>query len=154
MHWATESEKYIILTLFYDQNYVNLSNLKFHPLCHTKSWFFWKSPKGVIRSRKGVIRSRKGVIRSHKGVIRSRKWVIRSRKGVIFKKMKTFHFQRIIWILNDMKKGKYLKTSTMVTVIFMQSVMEIALPIKKLSSKNWSNLSGVWRFSVTNFKLP
>jgi hypothetical protein len=29
---ATESEKYIILTLFYDQNYVNLSNLKFHPL--------------------------------------------------------------------------------------------------------------------------
>ena len=33
------------------------------------------------------------------------------------------------------KKGKYLKTSTMVTVIFMQSVMEIALPVKKLSSK-------------------
>jgi hypothetical protein len=28
----------------------------------------------------------------------------------------------------------------MVTVIFMQSVMEIALPVKKLSSKNWSNL--------------
>jgi hypothetical protein len=23
---------------------------------------------------------------------------------VIFKKMKTFHFQRIIWILNDMKE--------------------------------------------------
>ena len=45
LHWATESEKYIILTLFYDQNYVNLSNLKFHPLCHTKSSFFWKSPK-------------------------------------------------------------------------------------------------------------
>ena len=45
MHWATESEKYIILTLFYDQNYVNLSNLKFHPLCHTKSSFFWKSPR-------------------------------------------------------------------------------------------------------------
>ena len=44
LHWATESEKYIILTLFYDQNYVNLSNLKFHPLCHTKSSFFWKSP--------------------------------------------------------------------------------------------------------------
>ena len=41
------------------------------------------------------------------------------------------------------KKGKYLKTSTMVTVIFMQSVMEIALPVKKLSSKNWSHLSGV-----------
>jgi hypothetical protein len=37
----------------------------------------------------------------------------------------------------------YLKTSTMVTVIFMQSVMEIALPVKKLSVKNWSNLSGV-----------
>jgi hypothetical protein len=46
------------------------------------------------------------------------------------------------------KKGKYLKTSTMVTVIFMQSVVEIALPVK-----NWSNLSGVWRFSVTNFKI-
>jgi hypothetical protein len=44
LHWATESEKYIILTLFYNQNYVNLSNLKFHPLCHTKSSFFWKSP--------------------------------------------------------------------------------------------------------------
>jgi hypothetical protein len=44
LYWATESEKYIILTLFYDQNYVNLSNLKFHPLCHTKSSFFWKSP--------------------------------------------------------------------------------------------------------------
>ena len=45
LHWATETEKYIILTLFYDQNYVNLSNLKFHPLCHTKSSsFFWKSP--------------------------------------------------------------------------------------------------------------
>jgi hypothetical protein len=29
-------------------------------------------------------------------------------------------------------------------VIFMQSVMEIALPVKKLSSKNWSNLSGVF----------
>jgi hypothetical protein len=42
----------------------------------------------------------------------------------------------------------------MVTIIFMQSVMEIALPVKKLSSKNWSNLSGVGRFSVTNFKLP
>ena len=42
LHWATESEKYIILTLFYDQNYVNLSNLKFHPLCHTKSSFFLK----------------------------------------------------------------------------------------------------------------
>jgi hypothetical protein len=27
----------------------------------------------------------------------------------------------------------------MVTVIFMKSVMEIALPVKKLSSKNWSN---------------
>ena len=40
-------------------------------------------------------------------------------------------------------KGKYLKTSTMVTVIFMLSVMEIALPVIKLSSKNWSNLSGV-----------
>jgi hypothetical protein len=40
------------------------------------------------------------------------------------------------------KKGKYLKTSTMVTVIFMQSVIEIALPVKKLSFKNWSNLSG------------
>jgi hypothetical protein len=52
------------------------------------------------------------------------------------------------------KKGKYLKTSTMVTVIFMQSAMEIALPLKKLSSKNWSDLSGMWRFSVTNFKLP
>ena len=25
-------------------------------------------------------------------------------KWVIFKKMKTFHFQRIIWILNDMKE--------------------------------------------------
>jgi hypothetical protein len=36
LHWATESEKYI-LTLFYDQNYVNLSNLKFHPLCHTNN---------------------------------------------------------------------------------------------------------------------
>jgi hypothetical protein len=35
------------------------------------------------------------------------------------------------------KKGKYLKTSTMVTIIFMQKVMEIALPVKKLSSKNW-----------------
>ena len=35
-------KKYIILTLFYDQNYVNLSNLKFHPLCHTKSSFFFK----------------------------------------------------------------------------------------------------------------
>jgi hypothetical protein len=34
------------------------------------------------------------------------------------------------------KKGKYLKTST--TVIFMQSVMEIALTVKKISSKNWS----------------
>ena len=41
----------------------------------------------------------------------------------------------------------------MVTVILMQNVMEIALPVKKLSSKNWSNLSGVQRFSVTNFKL-
>ena len=41
------------------------------------------------------------------------------------------------------KKGEYLETRTMVTVIFMQSVMEIALPVKKLSSKNWSNLSGV-----------
>ena len=44
LHWATESEKYIILTLFYDQNYVNLSNFKFHPQCHTKSSFFFKSP--------------------------------------------------------------------------------------------------------------
>ena len=52
------------------------------------------------------------------------------------------------------KKGKYLETSTIVTVICMQSVMEIALLVKKLSSKKWSNLSGVWRFSVTNFKLP
>jgi hypothetical protein len=50
LHWATESEKYIILTLFYDQDYVNLSNLKFHPLCHTKSSFFWKSPKCQICS--------------------------------------------------------------------------------------------------------
>ena len=33
------------------------------------------------------------------------------------------------------KKGKYLKTSTMVTVIFMQSVMEIALPVKKYPLK-------------------
>ena len=49
---------------------------------------------------------------------------------------------------------KWYETSTMGTVIFMQSVMEIALPVEKLSSKNWSNLSGVWRFSVTNFKLP
>ena len=48
LHWATESEKYIILTLFYEHNYVNLSNLKFHPLCHTKSSFFWKSPKWEI----------------------------------------------------------------------------------------------------------
>jgi hypothetical protein len=40
-------------------------------------------------------------------------------------------------------KERYLKTSTMVTVIFMQSVMEIALPVKKLSFENWSNLSGV-----------
>jgi hypothetical protein len=38
---------------------------------------------------------------------------------------------------------KYLKTSTMVTDIFMENVMEIALPVKKLSSKNRSNLSGV-----------
>jgi hypothetical protein len=37
----TESEKYIILTLFYDQNYVNLSNLKFHPLSH-KVFIFLK----------------------------------------------------------------------------------------------------------------
>jgi hypothetical protein len=43
LHWATESEKYIILTLFYDQNYVNLSNLKFHPLCHTKSLNFFEN---------------------------------------------------------------------------------------------------------------
>ena len=42
LHWATEFEKYIILTLFYNQNYVNLSNLKFHPQCHTKSSFFLK----------------------------------------------------------------------------------------------------------------
>ena len=48
LHWATESEKYILLTLFYDQNYVNLSNLKFHPLCHTKSSFFWKSPINIL----------------------------------------------------------------------------------------------------------
>ena len=48
MHWTTESEKYIILILFYDQNYVNLSNLKFHPLCHTKSSFFWKSPICIL----------------------------------------------------------------------------------------------------------
>ena len=48
LHWATESEKYIILTLFYDKNYVNLSNLKFHPQCHTKSSFFLKSPICVI----------------------------------------------------------------------------------------------------------
>ena len=48
LHWATESQKYIILTLFYDQNYVNLSNLKFHPLCHTKSSFFWKSPINIL----------------------------------------------------------------------------------------------------------
>jgi hypothetical protein len=41
LHWATESEKYIILTLFYDQNYVNLSNLKFHPLSH-KVFIFLK----------------------------------------------------------------------------------------------------------------
>ena len=40
LHWETESEKYIILTLFYDQNYVNLSNLKFHPLCHTNDKVF------------------------------------------------------------------------------------------------------------------
>jgi hypothetical protein len=33
------------------------------------------------------------------------------------------------------KKGKYLKTSTMVTVIFMQSVMEIALPVKSYPLK-------------------
>jgi hypothetical protein len=45
-------------------------------------------------------------------------------------------------------------TCWLCSVIFMKSVMEIALPVKKLSSKNWSNLSGVWRFSVTNFKLP
>jgi hypothetical protein len=51
------------------------------------------------------------------------------------------------------RKVNILKQSTMVTVIFMQSVMEIALLVKKLSSKNWSNLSGVWRFSVTNFKF-
>jgi hypothetical protein len=31
----------------------------------------------------------------------------------------------------------------MVTVIFMQSVMEIALLVKKFSPTNWSNLSGV-----------
>jgi hypothetical protein len=30
---------------------------------------------------------------------------------------------------------KYLKTSTMVTVIFMQSVMEIALPLKSYPLK-------------------
>jgi hypothetical protein len=41
LHWATASEKYIILTLFYDQNYVNLSNLKFHPLSH-KVFIFLK----------------------------------------------------------------------------------------------------------------
>ena len=40
--WATESEKYIILTLFYDQNYVNLSNLKFHPSMSHKVFIFWK----------------------------------------------------------------------------------------------------------------
>jgi hypothetical protein len=30
--------------------------------------------------------------------------IMYSRNWVIFKKMKTFHFQRIIWILNDMKE--------------------------------------------------
>jgi hypothetical protein len=40
----------------------------------------------------------------------------------------------------------------MVTVIFMQSVMEIALPLKKLSSKNWSNLSGVFKLYSENEK--
>jgi hypothetical protein len=33
------------------------------------------------------------------------------------------------------KKGKYLKTSTMVTDIFMQSVVEIALPVKSYPLK-------------------
>ena len=33
------------------------------------------------------------------------------------------------------KKGKYLKTGTMVTVIFMQSVMEIALRLKSYPLK-------------------
>ena len=33
------------------------------------------------------------------------------------------------------KKGKYLKTSTMVTVFFVQSVMEIALPVKSYPLK-------------------
>ena len=74
--------------------------------------------------------------------------------GWFSKKMKTSFSENNLNIKMIWKKGKYHKTSTMVTVIFMQSVVEIALPVKKLSSKNWSNLSGVWRFSVTNFKLP
>jgi hypothetical protein len=36
--WATESEKYIILTLFYDQNYVNLSNLNL--FLSTHNWTY------------------------------------------------------------------------------------------------------------------
>ena len=57
LHWATESEKYIILTLFYDQNYVNLSNLKFHPLISmSHKWqslhFFLKSPKCCFCGRR------------------------------------------------------------------------------------------------------
>jgi hypothetical protein len=34
-------------TLFYDQNYVNLSNLKFHPLCHSLH-FFENRPYGKM----------------------------------------------------------------------------------------------------------
>ena len=49
LHWETESEKYIILTLFYDHNYVNLSNL-------TKSSCFWKSPKCLVRDSSVVRR--------------------------------------------------------------------------------------------------
>ena len=59
----------------------------------------------------------------------------------------------VIW-----KKSKYLKTSTIITVIILQSFVQVTLLGTKLSSKNWSNLSKikqiVWRFSVTNFKLP
>jgi hypothetical protein len=51
-------------------------------------------------------------------------------------------------ITGKYRPGKFSKFQlkweiTMVAIIFMQSDMEIALPVKKLSSKNWSNLSGV-----------
>ena len=76
--------------------------------------------------------------------------------GCFKKKLRFLIFRELFEVI--WKKSKYLKTSTIITVIILQSFVQVTLLGTKLSSKNWSNLSKikqiVWRFSVTNFKLP